>query len=303
MKLKLSVPNATGSCKAKGTAKRTGYARPKRRTESEMEIVLQPHMLLIRTTFAMLKAPWMADFLAAEAGHMLYLPRAVLILHANRNLERKEAFLRMLCLHYARAHELDENFFLRALLRCLERPIKIELDHMEEPETVTVELYAHDSGTVTASLYAPNRWVLGHLKAQLAPYVREESETALTLDVSSMKAKSRLERALNKRHLLHYMIQYRYDSRFMERLYADYADFYFEDEEEQQRQIEAMMHYYTVLECPVGASQDALKKSYKKLVRVYHPDRVHCEDPETVNRYTQKFQLLQEAYSALRIVS
>lgn len=268
-----------------------------------MEIVLQPHMVLIRTTFARLQETWMSDFIAGEGGYTLYLPRAILILHANRNIARKELFLRELCRHYAKSHELDGDFFLRSLLRSIERPIKIELDGAEELKTVTVELYAHDSQTVTASLYAPNRWVLGHLRAQLAPYVRECGETQLTLDVSDMKAKTRLERALNKRHLLHYSIQYRYDSRFMERLYADYADFYFEDEEEQQRRIEAMMHYYTVLECPVGASQDALRQSYKKLVRVYHPDRVHCEDEETVYRYTQKFQLLQEAYSALRIVS
>ena len=68
-------------------------------------------------------------------------------------------------------------------------------------------------------------------------------------------------------------------------------------------EIDEMLHYYTVLECPVGSSQDALKRSYKKLVKVYHPDRVHCESSATVDRYTQKFQLLQEAYQALRIVS
>jgi hypothetical protein len=299
MKMKLSAPKQTGPIR-KGTTLRRVKQRP---GNSGMEIVLQPHMVLIRTTFAKLQESWMADFLTGETGQMLYLPRALLLLHANRNLERKEAFFRALCDHYAKSHELNGDFFLRALMRSLERPVKIELDGLVEPQTVTVELYAHDSQTVTASLYAPNRWVLGHLQAQLAPYVRECSETQLTLDLSDMKAKARLERALNKRHLLHYSIQYRYDSRFMERLYADYADFYFEDEEEQQRQIEAMMHYYTVLECPVGASQDALRKSYKKLVKVYHPDRVHCEDAATVNHYTQKFQLLQEAYSALRIVS
>ena len=155
---------------------------------------------------------------------------------------------------------------------------------------------------VTASLYVPNPWVIGYLRSQLAHYVRYADGMSLELDMSEMKAKTRLERALNKRHILHYQIQYRYDALFMQRLYADYADFGFDDDEHHE-QIDEMLHYYTVLECPVGASQDALKKSYKKLVKVYHPDRVHCEDDATVDHYTQKFQLLQEAYSALRIVS
>jgi DnaJ-domain-containing protein 1 len=187
-------------------------------------------------------------------------------------------------------------------MRCLTRPVRIELDRREEPERVTVELDAHDSHTVCISLYAPNRWVVGYLHSQLASCIRSVTDTALLIDVSGLKAKARLERVLRRRSLLHFTIEYRYDSRFMQRLYAEYADFDL-DEEAQQKQVETMLHYYTVLECPVGASRDVLRKSYKKLVRVYHPDRVHCEDAATVNRYTQKFQLLQEAYTALRIVS
>ena len=71
-----------------------------------------------------------------------------------------------------------------------------------------------------------------------------------------------------------------------------------EEEEEDEN-----LQFYTVLECPVGASQDALKKSYKKLTKVYHPDKIFHESPHMVNHYTHKFQLLQEAYTALRIVS
>ncbi len=267
-----------------------------------MEIVLQPNMLLIRTDFATLKSSWMAEFLTAQAEHMLYLPRAVLILHAEKNIPLKEEFFRTICEHYAKSNGLNEDFFIRSLLRCLKKPIKVELDHLEEAEAVTVELYAHDPHTVTASLYVPNPWVIGYLRSQLSHYVRYADGMSLELEMSEMKAKSRLERALNKRHILHYQIQYRYDALFMQRLYADYADFGFDDDEHHE-QIDEMLHYYTVLECPVGASQDALKKSYKKLVKVYHPDRVHCEDDATVNHYTQKFQMLQEAYSALRIVS
>ena len=123
----------------------------------------------------------------------------------------------------------------------------------------------------------------------------------LFLELPDNKAKSRLERALNKRHILHYQIQYSYDAYFMQNLYADLGQFQYEDHTDDE--IDEMLHYYTVLECPVGSSQDALRRSYKKLVKVYHPDKVHRENTDTVSRYTQKFQLLQEAYQALRIVS
>ena len=123
----------------------------------------------------------------------------------------------------------------------------------------------------------------------------------LFVELPDNKAKGRLERALNKRHILHYQIRYTYDAFFMQNLYSEYGQFQYEDHSDDE--IDEMLHYYTVLECPVGSSQDALKRSYKKLVKIYHPDKVHCESPATVDRYTRKFQLLQEAYEALRIVS
>ena len=70
---------------------------------------------------------------------------------------------------------------------------------------------------------------------------------------------------------------------------------YLEEVEEEEN-----THFYTVLECPIGASQDALKKSYKELIKVYHPDKVYNEQPHMIEHYTQKFQLLQKAYKALK---
>lgn len=267
-----------------------------------MEIVLQNNMILIRTGFKTLKSDWMSHFLNQHAQDMLFLPKAVLIFDNEMYRDKKEEFLEALSFEYAANHEFSEKFFLRSLRRYIGQPIKIELIDQQEREVVGVELIAHDSNTVEIALYAPNSWVLSYLHSQLDMYVSSVSATALMIDVSEMKAKSRLERVLNKRHLLHYEIQYRYDQYFMQRLYSDYAEFNFEDENVHE-EIDDMRHYYTVLECQIGASQDALKKSYKKLVRVYHPDMVHQDNHDLVNHYTQKFQLLQEAYTALRIVS
>ena len=188
------------------------------------------------------------------------------------------------------------------MLKYGNQPIKIELDKLQEQEVVKVNLYAYDKDTVLISVDYPNSWVLNYLRSQLEVYVERGTDVSLVVDVSDYKAKTRLERALNKRHILHYQIQYTYDNRFMSKLYSDFASFSFgdlcKDDEEAINN-----KFYTVLECPVGASQDALRKSYKKLVKVYHPDKIIHEEPHMINHYTQKFQLLQEAYTALRIVS
>ncbi|MCL4433026.1 MAG: DnaJ domain-containing protein, partial [Epsilonproteobacteria bacterium] len=43
-----------------------------------------------------------------------------------------------------------------------------------------------------------------------------------------------------------------------------------------------------------------LKKRYRQLAKRYHPDRVNTKSPEIINKYTEKFKLLQEAYGALQ---
>ena len=199
-------------------------------------------------------------------------------------------------------YDFSHEFFLRSMLKYGTQPIKIELEKIQEPESVDVNLYAYDRDTVLISLDRPNNWVINYLRSQLEVYVERGTDDSLVIDVSDYKAKARLERTLNKRHILHYQIKYTYDNHFMSKLYSDFANFSFGDLCKEQEE-EENIRFYTVLECPIGASQDALKKSYKKLVKVYHPDKIVNETPHIVKRYTQKFQLLQEAYTALRIVS
>lgn len=267
-----------------------------------MDIVLRNNLILITTNFDTLNRSWMKEFLNHHTRGMLFLPKAVLVFRNESLKEIRDKFLHQLSEHHAKVHDFNHEFFLRSMLRFGSQPIKIELDKMQEPENVKVNLYAYDKNTVLISLDKPNAWVINYMRSQLEVYVERGTDVSLVVDVSDYKAKARLERALNKRHILHYQIQYTYDNKFMSKLYSDFANYSFGDLVKEDA-ISANKHFYTILECPIGASQDALKKSYKKLTKVYHPDKVFHEEPHMVAHYTHKFQLLQEAYEALRIVS
>lgn len=267
-----------------------------------MEIVLRNNLILITTKFDTLNSSWMRDFLNHHSRGMLFLPKSVLVFRNESLKEIREEFLHQLSVYHASVHDFSHEFFLRSMLKYGSQPIKIELSKLENTQNVTVNLYAYDKNTVLISLDQPNNWVVSYLRSQLDVYVERGTDSSLVIDVSDYKAKARLERALNKRHILHYNIQYTFDNHFMSKLYSDFASFSFgnlckEEEEEENK------FFYTVLECPIGASQDALKRSYKKLTKVYHPDKVFHECPHMLQHYTQKFQLLQEAYTALRVVS
>ena len=53
--------------------------------------------------------------------------------------------------------------------------------------------------------------------------------------------------------------------------------------------------YYEVLGVPRSASEDEIKKAFRKLARKYHPD-VNRDDPKTAEA---KFKEINEAYEVL----
>jgi DnaJ-domain-containing protein 1 len=137
-----------------------------------------------------------------------------------------------------------------------------------------------------------------YLKQQLSNLVTSCSEEDIFIDVSTAAAKSRLEKTLNRREVLHFAINYQYDDEFMSRLYGNYKGWGFGNDT-----IDKMIRYHAIFEIPMGSSPEDLKKRYRTLAKRYHPDRVQSKNPKIINKYTEKFQLLQEAYGALRAVS
>lgn len=267
-----------------------------------MNIVLRNNLILVKTDFNTLNTHWMRDFLNQHSRGMLFLPKAVLVFRNETLQDIRENFLKQLSEHHAAKHDFSHEFFLRSLLKYGNQPIKIELETMQMAETVNVHLYAYDKNTVLLSLERPNSWVISYMKSQLEVYVERGTDMSLVIDVSDFKAKARLDRTLNKRHILHYEIQYTYDNHFMSTLYSDFASFTFGDLIHNEN-LEKNIRFYSILECPIGASQDILKRNYKKLTKVYHPDKIMNESPHMIQHYTKKFQQLQEAYSALKVVS
>lgn len=57
--------------------------------------------------------------------------------------------------------------------------------------------------------------------------------------------------------------------------------------------------YYANLEVPYGADMKTVKKSYRRLMQKYHPDR-YANDPEMEELATELSQELSQAYKAVQ---
>ena len=61
-----------------------------------------------------------------------------------------------------------------------------------------------------------------------------------------------------------------------------------------------MKEYYSELEVEESATDEELKKSHKRLVRMYHPDMHHDKTEHERKAYEEKFKKINEAYENIK---
>lgn len=57
---------------------------------------------------------------------------------------------------------------------------------------------------------------------------------------------------------------------------------------------------YSILQVQPDASMKEVKAKYRKLVKLYHPDRVFMCDANMISKYTEKFQCIQDAFELIK---
>lgn len=66
------------------------------------------------------------------------------------------------------------------------------------------------------------------------------------------------------------------------------------------QEMESLRQDYANLEVSFGAPFEEVKRSYKKLLRRYHPDR-HSSDPEKLKLATEITTKINESYNRIKI--
>ncbi|MEA2060345.1 MAG: TerB family tellurite resistance protein [Thermodesulfobacteriota bacterium] len=68
------------------------------------------------------------------------------------------------------------------------------------------------------------------------------------------------------------------------------------------RYVKVVDKYYAVLNCDKNASNEEIKKQYRKLASEYHPDKIASKGlPEEFTAFaSEKFQAIQEAYETIK---
>lgn len=256
-----------------------------------MEITLQEHTIIINATPKELKRPWLLDFITAVEEEILFLSRSVWVYHTPGRAEAKKTFLTQACKHFAKQEQLNERFFIKAILCCVHYPIKLAVSqNSKTAATLKVSVATLPDHRVSLTLDDNNIWYQSYIRTKLTGYLVAQEQRTFIIDTRDLEAKQSLQKTVQREKLLHMKISYTFETDFLRKLFDSITAF----EAEKQ-------HYYRVLGCSHRTSVNELKSRYKKLAKTYHPDKIiHTDDEKKVLFYTQKFQELQEAYHALK---
>ena len=184
-------------------------------------------------------------------------------------------------------------------MKYMKYPIKIEsINKGNSKPMVKIFLDMFHTDKIRVTMYRPNRWIINALRSKLSPNVIFFDDSSLVLDVKKETTLKKFESILNKKEIMQYKIEYKYDDSFFRGVCSSFYENYFISKENREK-IDIVCGYYEILDCPIGCDVDTIKRKYRQLAKTYHPDRLHNKDSKTIKEYTVKFQVIQDAYNSL----
>jgi DnaJ like chaperone protein len=82
-------------------------------------------------------------------------------------------------------------------------------------------------------------------------------------------------------------------------IYASYQQHKREESEKSKKKKPNLTYFYEILGIPAGSSPEEIKKAYRKLVKIHHPDNFATGTESQQKMAAEKFVEIQHAYEGL----
>ncbi len=273
-----------------------------------MRIYIKSNMLVVQTDSSMLSVDWFGAFILSHSRDTIFLPMSVVIFLDDSLMRERKDFLIKLTKLYSEKSELYYEQLLKNVLRYRHKPIKIEFKQDNQIKSdIDIYLDAISHKEVKILLKEPNPWIITYFSSQLDKFITEYDDRRLFLNASEERSKSRLDRVLKRKSFLFFNIKFTYSENFLTILFNKYTQqrrtkYNRENSFNTQgyHQDSVLLYHYGVLELQYNASISDVKANYRRLAKMYHPDRVHHKNQTIINLYTKKFQDIQSSYQFLK---
>lgn len=187
---------------------------------------------------------------------------------------------------YTKVTRQDIPKMKELLIKRIDKPIKIEFKNAIKKQ-INVNVEIMEKSLLRFSLNLFDACFLDELKSIVGKYVAysDDDTRGIIVDVGTNALKNDTKELLsNEKNLL----------------------YIFSDKNEIFKSLEVLQiedkldDYFIVLNSTQDDSMKIITKRYKKLRKTYHPDNVFYQKDDAAQEYTKKFQLIQNAYNAIK---
>jgi molecular chaperone DnaJ len=192
--------------------------------------------------------------------------------------------------------------FKTNLLKRVHLPIKIRIVNKKEMlHTFSVTIKPLQGETVLLRMDTKNYLLFNYLRISFRKELLKKSKDgmAFSIDITALAAKEKLSKLVKRKKILNYPTAFLYDEAWLGTLLypqaAESARF-----QVQVFRDDFVVSSYELLKSSPVDTLDVIKKRYIGLVKKFHPDRIYAVDRSRVAEFTEKFQMVQRAYEAVK---
>ena len=267
-----------------------------------MRVALGLNEVLVHVDYESLNYKIIMQYVDKNFSNTLKFTSTVLIFNNEQEKYKKQFFLQWLYASYKKVNPDLMPSFKTNLLKRMQHPIKIRIVNKKEIQSsFNISIKHLRDEQVACRLDVKNYLMINYLKLTFRKELLKKSKDgmAISLNLSSSTAKEKLANLLKRRKILNYSIAFVYDELWMNEFLhpgasesARYGIQVYRDD--------FVTSSYELLKSSPVDTMDVIKKRYIKLVKKFHPDRIYSLDHSRVAEFTEKFQMVQRAYEAIK---
>jgi len=253
-----------------------------------MQILLGARETIIKVQSSSVKIEYIQDFIYKNFSEASLNKRVLYIPESGQNAHCRVFLLKWIYALYAKKREQNTHGLKEVLLNRYHKGIKIILSNDILYKIVWTKI---DINSMKLVVEPGNPLIVKGLKEHFKN-ILDEREDGFYLHKLERKEKERVSHFIKVKNILNFKYENTYNKEHLK-------EFLQISNVNKELMLSPMQKAHAVLGTHPGDDVTTLKKRYKSLAKIYHPDKVSRSDCQEIAFYTQKFQNILEAYEIL----
>lgn len=251
-----------------------------------MQILLGAHETIVKINSVSIKIDYIQNFIDTHFTNRVIKNNYILIPSSKENSLQRSFLLKWLYALYTKKTNTFIPKLKETLLNRQEKPIKILL---AKKTIYSIKYVLINNETISITVLPQNKDIAFILNNYFSKMKAQSFSTHLNVKINTNKEKELLNKLIHsKQHIsIPHLHLYKDDLlNFIKQKDVVEVDY-------------SIQKARIILGSNTQDDTKSIKKRYKKLAMIYHPDRAHSQDKKTLLLYTEKFQNIIQAYKIL----